>query len=70
MPLERFHLPKTPESRTPYVLALLGLIGLGQGLWSMWVSSPYSVELLLGTAAAAGAYAFWRYMRQRAKGVG
>lgn len=66
--LERFRLPRTPESRTPLVLLLLGALGLAtaaiRGGWRFLAGSSYGVELLLGAAFAAILYATVRYIRQ------
>ena len=55
--MENFRVPKTPESRTPYVLALLAIIGLLGAAVRLFVGSRYSIEMLLMLAAAAGSYA-------------
>jgi hypothetical protein len=64
MSLEDFRVPKTPETRTPYVLALLAIIGAVEAALNWYVGFRYSVELFLLTAAAAIVYAVWRFARQ------
>ena len=64
MSLEDFRVPKTPETRTPYVLALLLIIGAVEAALNWYVGFRYSVELFLLTTAAAIVYAVWRFTRQ------
>jgi hypothetical protein len=64
MALEDFRAPRTPESRTPYVLALLTLIGLVRGLWAVLGDWAYGAAFVLAAAAAAIAYAVFRFLRQ------
>ena len=68
MSLEDFRVPRTPESRTPYVLGLLGVLGAVNLAWTAFVGSPYSVEIFLVSAAAAIAFVVWRYVRQPVSG--
>ena len=63
--MQHLNVPNTPESRTPYVLALLAVIAVVNGLWRMWVGSPFAVEILIGVALAAVAYAVLGFVRQR-----
>jgi hypothetical protein len=64
MALEDFGAPRTPESRTPYVLALLAIIGLARGLWAALEGWAYGAEFVLVAAAAGIAYAVFRFRRQ------
>ena len=64
MSLEHFKVPRTPESRTPYVLALLGILGVANLAWRTFVDSRYSVEIFLALAVSAITYVVWRYVRQ------
>ena len=63
MSLEDFRVPKTPETRTPYVLALLAIIGAVTAALRWFVGFRYSVEAFALIAAAAIAYAVWRFVR-------
>lgn len=62
--MRHFTIPRTPESRTPYVLALLAAIGTGRFVWNAWHRSPYSIAILLTVATSAIAYAVYRYLSQ------
>lgn len=66
MSLEDFRVPKTPETRTPYVLALLVVIATVNAALRWFVGFRYSAEVFVLVAAAAIAYAVWRSIRQRA----
>jgi hypothetical protein len=68
MSLENFRVPRTPESRTPYVLGLLGVLGAVSLAWTAFIGSSYSVEILLVSVAAAIGYVVWRYVRQPVSG--
>jgi hypothetical protein len=63
--LEDFRVPKTPETRTPYVLALLAIIGVANAALRWFVGFRYSVEVFVLLAAVAIACAVWRFVRQR-----
>ena len=63
MSLENFRVPKTPETRTPYVLALLLVIGLVNGALRWFIDFQYAVELTILMAAAAVTYVVWRFVR-------
>ena len=65
MALEDFRVAKTPETRTPYVLALLGIIGAVNAGLRWFVGFRYSAEVFVLVAAAAIAYAVWRFVRHR-----
>jgi hypothetical protein len=65
MALETFRVPRTPESRTPYVLALLGAIGLVTGAVRLIVGSAIGVELVAAGLVAAAAVAVVVFVRQR-----
>ena len=60
MSLEDFRVPKTPESRTPYVLALLAILGAVYAALRWFVGFRYSVEVFVLLAAVAVASAVWR----------
>ncbi len=64
MSLENFRVPRTPESRTPYVLAVLAIFGVIGAAWNAFVDFRYNVESLIVVAAAAVGYAVWRSVRQ------
>lgn len=66
MSLENFKPPRTPESRTPYVLALLGILGAANLAWGAFINSRYSVEIFLALTVGAIAYVVWRYVRRPA----
>jgi hypothetical protein len=61
--LEDFRVPKTPESRTPYVLALLAILGAVNAALRGFIGFRYSVEVFVLLAVAAIAYAVWRFVR-------
>lgn len=63
MSLENFRLPKTPESRTPARLLLLGLLGGVTALFRGFVEFRFAIEVVVVTAAAAVVYAVWRFIR-------
>ena len=65
MSLDDFRVPKTPETRTPYVLALLAIIGAVNASLRWFVDFRYAVEVFIVTAVAAVAYFAWRYLRHR-----
>jgi hypothetical protein len=65
MPLEDFRVPKTPETRTPYVLALLAIIGALNASLRWFVDFRYAVEVFVLLAIAAVAYAIWLFLRRR-----
>ena len=65
MPLEDFRVPKTPETRTPFVLALLAIITALNAAFRWFVGFRYSVEVFVLIAATGVAYAVWRFIRQR-----
>ena len=69
MSLEDFRVPKTPETRTPYVLALLVIIGIANAGLRWFVEFRYAVEVFLLTATAAIAYAVWRFVRRRRSSI-
>jgi len=69
MSLEDFRVPKTPETRTPYVRALLAIIGVANAALRWFVEFRYAVEVFLLTAAAAIAYAVWRFVRRRRSSI-
>jgi hypothetical protein len=56
---------RTPESRTPYVLGALAVIGVVAAAWRGTVAWPFGAELVLVVAVAAIAVATWRYVRDR-----
>ena len=62
---ENFRAPKTPETRTPYVLALLAIIGAVNVSLRWFIGFRYAVEVLILTALAAIAYAVWLFLRRR-----
>ena len=68
MSLDNFRVPRTPESRTPYVLGLLGVVGAVNLAWTAFIGSSHSVEILLVSAAAVIGYVIWRYVRQPVNG--
>ena len=57
--------PKTPETRTPYVLALLAIIAAVNAALRWFVGFRYSAEVFVLVAATAIAYAVWRFVRER-----
>ena len=61
---ENFRVPKTPETRTPYVLALLAIIGAVNFSLRWFVGFRYAVEVFVLTAVPAVAYVVWRYARE------
>ena len=63
MSLEHFRVPKTPESRTPYVLAVGAIFGVIAAAWNWLVDYRYNVEVLLIAIAAALGYVTWRYVK-------
>jgi len=63
MPLEDFRVPPTPETRTPYVLALMAIIGVVSGALRWFIGFQYAVEVTLTAAAAAIGYVVWRFIR-------
>ena len=65
MSLERFDVPRTPESRTPYVLALLAILASVRLAWDGFIHFRFNVEALLLAAAAVIGYATWRFVKQR-----
>jgi hypothetical protein len=69
MPLDDFRVPKTPETRTPYVLALLAIIGVVNGALRWLIDFQYAVELTLIVAAVALVFAVWRFVRQRPRRI-
>lgn len=64
MSLEDFREPTTPESRMHRAVLLGMIIGDVVWAWSLFVRSRFSVEITIGVAIAAVAYAVWRYLRQ------
>ena len=64
MSLEDFRGPTTPESRMHRTVLLLLFIGAVRCAWDLYVRSRYSIEIAIGLAVAAIAYAVWRYLRQ------
>jgi hypothetical protein len=56
---------RTPESRTPYVLLLTGVFGVGLALWRVLSASRLGVEILLGVSVGAVVFAVWLFVRQR-----
>jgi len=64
MSLEHFRVPRTPESRTPYVLALSAIIGVIGGALRWLIDFQYAVELTVIAAAAGITYVVWRFIRQ------
>lgn len=62
--MQDFRIAKTPETRTPYVLALLAIVGVLNAALRWFLDFRYSVEVFLLTATAAIAYAIWLYSRQ------
>lgn len=69
MSLEHFRVPETPESRTPRVLLLLLVIGLGTSLvrtgWTWLAFSTFGEAAVLTVAGGAVVYAVARYVRGR-----
>ena len=65
MSLEDFRVPKTPETRTPYVLALLAILGAANASLRWFTGFRYAVEVFVLTAVAAVTYVVWLYLRQR-----
>jgi hypothetical protein len=63
VPLDDFRVPKTPETRTPYVLALLVILGAANAALRGFIGFRYSVEVFVLLAVAAVAYADWRFAR-------
>jgi hypothetical protein len=63
--LDQFRDRRTPESRTPYVLLLLAVIGAVVVVWRLLVTSQVGAEILLGVVVAAVVFAIWRFARQR-----
>ena len=65
MSLDRFEVPKTPESRTPHVLLLLAGVGAVGLAWRLLSGSRLSVEIAVLAMSLAIAYAVVRFLRQR-----
>ena len=63
---ENFRVPKTPETRTPYVLALLSIIGAVNVLLRWFIGFRYALEVFVLIAIAAVAYAIWLFLRRPA----
>ena len=66
MPLDNFRIPKTPETRTPYVLAVSAIIGVLSGALQWFIGFKYAGGLTLVVAALAIAYVVWRFVRRKA----
>jgi hypothetical protein len=64
MSLDSFREPTTPESRMHRTVLLLLFLCAAGGVWGLFVESAFSVEIAVGVAVAAVAYAVWRYLRQ------
>ena len=64
MSLENFRVAKTPESRTPYVLAVGAIFGGIAAAWNWFVDFRYNVEVFFVAAALALGYATWRYAKR------
>ena len=64
MSLENFRVPKTPESRTPYVLAVGAIFGGLAAAGNWFVDFRYNVEVLLIAAAVVVGYVTWRYVNR------
>jgi hypothetical protein len=65
MSLDRFSVPKTPESRTPYVLLLLVCLGAIGAAWRLLSGFRFGVELVTFAAIIAVVYAVARFLQQR-----
>jgi hypothetical protein len=67
--LEDFRVPKTPETRTPYVLGLLAILGAANAALRWFVEFRYAVDVSVVIAAAAVAWVVFRFLDQHpAKG--
>jgi hypothetical protein len=65
MSLEDFKIRKTLESRTPYVLLLLGVVAALGAIWRAFAGLSYSVAIATGVCIVAVAYAILRYVNHR-----